>query len=94
MDYKELLNQLKDIMNHGDDRPSGYCTNSCGGCDACAKSIEAIETLLKKLDDTQDRLQDLQTTLDMYGGECGINEAFRKAEELNMAIDGIRINGV
>lgn len=48
--YKELLEQLRNIVNHGDEQPAEYCTNRCGGCDACDKSIDAIETLLAERD--------------------------------------------
>lgn len=50
MDYKEVLEQLRDIILHGDEHPAEYCTNRCGGCDACDKAIEAIETLLAERD--------------------------------------------
>lgn len=87
MYYKELIKQLR----KQNQSLAVYNDSELARC--LEDAATAIETLLKKLDDTQDRLQDLQTTLDMYGGECGINEAFRKAEELNMAIDGVRIMG-
>lgn len=48
--YEELLEQLRNIVNHGDEQPAEYCTNRCGGCDACDKSIDAIETLLAERD--------------------------------------------
>lgn len=48
--YEELLEQLRNIVNHGDEQPAEYCTNRCGGCDACDKSIDAIETLLTERD--------------------------------------------
>ena len=79
MDYKELIEQLKNIRFL-------YADDGLKCASICKDAATAIETLLAERDAAQHDLRDLQATLDMYGGEYGITEAFRKAEERSAAL--------
>lgn len=76
--YEELLEQLRNIVNHGDAQPAEYCTNRCGGCDACDKSIDAIETLLAERDAAVEELRGMCWC-------CANGEKLKKAPMWSMA---------
>ena len=50
MDYKELIEWLRRVVEHGDANPQGYCTNRCGGCEVCDQAADAMEILLAERD--------------------------------------------
>lgn len=50
MDYRYLIDQLRRVVEHGDEDPREYCTNMCGGCEMCDQAADAIETLQTERD--------------------------------------------
>lgn len=78
MDYKELIEDLRhavDLICVSDLYVS--CENEL------RDAATAIEALSRQVDD-------LQTLLDMYGGEEGITAAFQKAAERDAAVEELR----
>lgn len=57
MGYKELIERLRYIVEHGDEDPAEYCTNHCGRCALCDNAADAIETLLSERDELFGRLR-------------------------------------
>ena len=78
MDYKDLIDTIRTAVS---------CRESdCYNCEECIEAVAAIETLLEERDKAQSDLLDIQATLDMYGGECGITAAFLKTAERDAAV--------
>ena len=57
MVYKELIEWLRRVVEHGDETPQEYCTNRCGGCEVCDQAADAIEALLGERDAAVEELR-------------------------------------
>ena len=80
MDYKELIEQLKHCKSY---KPKYELQRTM------IEAATAIKTLLSERDKSLQELKDLKIMWDMYGGDEGIIEAFRKAAERDAAVEEI-----
>lgn len=81
-DYKELVDELKKYTYWlGQSGPESHEIHPI----VCDKAVNAIEELVSGIESLSKELFELKIILDMYGGEDGITEAFKKAEELSDA---------
>lgn len=86
-EYKELVDELKKYT---------YWLGQSGSESheihpiVCDKAVNAIEELVAGIESLSKELFELRIILDMYGGEEGITEAFKKAEKLDVALEEIK----
>lgn len=75
MNYEELIEGFRNLIYR-------KIEDDCYKCDWLEDAIKAIESLQKENDE-------LRIILDMYGGEEGITETFKKAEQLDGALEDL-----